>query len=221
MSHSSSESLRARPGRSSRPSRGPTKASRHSLIRVIGSALIVAVACGTVAIVPYFAFRDDFLVRLIGRTQTQPQISYKGQIADLQAQIDRMSQLNQERAEEIKSLLQRQVTLENVTSALAKSFSIQAQNHLPATGPIDSMAVVPPPEATSAIPHVESAKQAEQAIIGDDKKIIRPHRKQARAVRKQAQEAPAIPAGAVPLGKQFVRGFLQGPGEFSGAVPAA
>src|SRR5262249_55693361 len=155
---------------------------------------IVTVACGAVATVPYFAFRHDFLGRLIGRTQTQPQISYKGQIADLQARIDRMSQLNQERAEEIKSLLQRQVALENVTSGLAKTLSIQAQNRLSATGPIDSASVLPPLEATSAIPHVESAKQAEQAIISDDKKVIRPHRKQARAVRKQAQEAPTTAA---------------------------
>jgi len=190
MSHSSSESLRARPVRSSRPTRRPTQVSRHSRIRAIGSALIVTVACGAVATVPYFAFRNDFLGRLIGRTQTQAQISYEGQIAELRAQIDRMSQLNQERAEEIKSLMQRQVTLENVTSGLAKTLSIQPQDRLPATGPIDSAAVLPPIEATSAIPHVESAKQAEQAIISDDKKVIRPHRKQARVLRKQAQEAP-------------------------------
>lgn len=82
--------------------------------------------CGAVATVPYFAFHDDLFGRLIGRTKAQ--ISYEDQIADLRAQIVRLSRLNQERVEEIKSLLQRQVTLENATSGLAKDLSIQARN---------------------------------------------------------------------------------------------
>jgi TolA-binding protein len=194
MSHSSSESLRTRPGRSSRPPRGPTQPPRRSRIRAIGSALLVTVACSAVATVPYFVFRDDFFARVIGRTQAQAQISYEDQIADLRAQIDRMSQLNQARVEEIKSLLQRQVTLENVTSGLAKDLSIQARNGLPASGTIDSAPVLSPIETRSANPRVESAKQAEQAITSDDKKVSLPHRKQARVVRKRTQEAPTVAA---------------------------
>jgi hypothetical protein len=74
-----------------------------------------------------------------------------------------MSRRDQERAEEIKSLRQRQATLEQVTSGLAKDLliqAIQARNGLPAIG---STSVLSPIETTSAIPHVESAKQAEKA----------------------------------------------------------
>ena len=193
MSHSSSSvSLRSRPGRrSSRAPRGPTQ-PRRSRIRAIGSALLITVACGAVAAVPYFTFRDDFFVPLIGRqnhTEAQTQNSYEDQIADLRAQIDRMSRLNQERVEEIKSLLQRQAILENVTSGLAKDLSIQARNGLPTGGTIDLTPELSPIETTSAIP----AKQAEQAIPSD-KKGRRVPRKQARVVRKRTQEVPAVAA---------------------------
>jgi TolA-binding protein len=164
----------------------------------IMSALLVTVACGAVATGPYLAFRDDFFARLIDRqTQTQTQIGYyEDQIADLRAQIDRMSRLDQERVEEIKSLRQRQATLEQVTSGLAKDLLIQtmqARNSLPASGMIESTPVLSPIETTSAIPHVESAKQAEKAI-NSDKKARRPPRKQARVVHKRTQEAPSAAA---------------------------
>jgi hypothetical protein len=108
------------------------------------------------------AFRDDFFARPID-CQSQAQISYEDQIGDLRAQIDGMSRRDQERAEEIKSLRQQQATLEQVTSGLAKDLliqAIQARNGLPAIG---STSVLSPIETTSAIPHVESAKQAEKA----------------------------------------------------------
>jgi hypothetical protein len=82
------------------------------------------------------AFRDDFFARPID-CQSQAQISYEDQIGDLRAQIDAMSRRDQERAEEIKSLRQRQATLEQVTSGLAKDLliqAIQARNGLPAIG---------------------------------------------------------------------------------------
>src|SRR5262249_46329783 len=202
MSHSStSTSHRSRPGRSSRPPHGTTQPPRRS--RMLTSALLVTVACGAVAAAPYFAFRDDFFARLINRqtqtqtqTQTQAQIKYEDQIADLRAQSDRMSRLDQERGEEIKSLLRRQATLEQVTSGLAKDLLIQAiqvRNGLPASGAIDSAPVLSPIETTSAIPHVESAKQAEKAI-SSDKKVRRPVQKPARVVRKRTQAAPAVAA---------------------------
>jgi len=159
------------------------------------SALLVTFACGAVATGPYLAFRDDFFARLIDKTQTQTQIGYEDQIGDLRAQIDRMSRLDQERVEEIKSLRQRQVTLEQVTSGLAKDLLIQtmqARNSLPASGTIESTPVLSPIETTSAIPHVESAKQGEKAITSD-KKARRPIRKQVRVVHKRTQEAPTAP----------------------------
>ena len=180
--------------RSSRSPRG-TQQPRRSRMQGITSALLVIVACGAVATGPYLAFRDDFFARLIDR-QTQTKISYEDQIADLRAQIDRMSRLDQERVEEIKSLRQRQATLEQVTSGLAKDLLIQtmqAPNGLPASGTIESTPVLPPTETTSAIPHVESAKQAEKAI-NSDKKARGPLRKQAPVVRKRTQEAPTTAA---------------------------
>src|SRR4029453_11820393 len=111
----------------------PLKRSRMPAIRF---ALLVTAACGTMATGAYFAFSDDRLTRLIGQ-QTQTQISYDDQIADLRAQIDRISRLDQEQVEQqIKPLLQRQASLEQVTSGLAKDLAIQTRNSLPASGRI-------------------------------------------------------------------------------------
>ena len=90
----------------------------------IGSALLATVAFGALATAPYFAFRDDFLDRQI---RIQDQISYEDQIAKLRAQIDRMSQLDQERVEEIKSLAQRRATLEQIISGIAKDRLISSR----------------------------------------------------------------------------------------------
>jgi TolA-binding protein len=152
----------------------------------IMSALLVSVAFGALATAPYFAFRDDSLDRQI---RIQDQISYEDQIAKLRAQIDRMSQLDQERVEEIKSLAQKQATLEQIISGIAKDRLIQARNGLPASGTIDS--VPSPIETTSAIPHVGSAKP--EATTNDKKVRLYP-RKQAPVVRRQTQEAPTVAA---------------------------
>jgi len=138
------------------------------LIQAIGFALLVTVAFGALASVPYFALR------------------YEDQIADLRAQIDRMSKLDQERVKEIKSLVQRQATLEQVISRIAK-----ARNDLPASFYDRFEAGYPssPIETTSAIPHVGSA---EPEATTNDKKIRPPPRKQAPVVRRQTQEAPTV-----------------------------
>jgi hypothetical protein len=143
----------------------------------------------------YFAFGDDLFTRLIGH-QTQTQISYEDQIADLRAQIDRVGRLDQERVEQqIKPLLQRQATLEEVISGLAKELSIQARNSLPASGAIGTAPLLSPVETSSvpivATPHTESAKQADPAI----KKPRRPHRKYVRVKRKRMQEASTVAVG--------------------------
>src|SRR5262249_38894189 len=164
----------------------PPKRSRTA----IRFALLVTAACGTMATGAYFAFSDDRFTRLIGH-QTQTQISYEGQIADLRAQIDRINLLDQERVEQqIKPLLQRQASLEQVTSGLAKDLAIQARNSLPASGTIGTTPLLSPIETPSApivaTPHAESAKQADQAIIRDKKPH---HRKYVRIKRKRMQEA--------------------------------
>jgi TolA-binding protein len=160
-------------------------------MRAIRFSLLVTAACGTLATGTYFVFRDDLFTRLIGQ-QIQTQINYEDQIADLRAQIDRVSRLDQERVEQqIKPLLQRQATLEEVTSGLAKELSIQARNSLPpstiGTGPLLS-AVEAPSAAIAATSHAESAKQADQPTIRD-KKHRRPHRKYVRVKRKRMQES--------------------------------
>jgi hypothetical protein len=143
----------------------------------------------------YFAFSDDRFTRLIGH-QTQTQISYEEQIADLRAQIDRINLLDHERVEQqIKPLLQRQASLEQVTSGLAKDLAIQARNSLPASGTIGTTPLLSPIETPSApvvaTPHAASAKQADQAIR--DKK---PHRrKYVRIKRKRMQEASTVAVG--------------------------
>ena len=187
----------------------PPKRSRISAIRL--ALLATAVACGSIVAGAYFALRDDVFAGLVGR-QTETQISSEDQIADLRAQIDRFSRLDQERVEQldrisrldqerveqqIKPLLQRQATLEQVTSELAKNLSIQARYGLPASGAIESPPLLSPVEKPSApivaIP-AESAKQAKQAVIGH-KKAHRHHRKHARVVRKRTHKRPTIAAG--------------------------
>ena len=137
-------------------------------IQAIGFALLVTVAFGALASVPYFALR------------------YEDQIADLRAQIDRMSKLDQERVKEIKSLVQRQATLEQVISRIAK-----ARNDLPASFYDRFEAGYPssPIETTSAIPHVGSAKPE---ATTNDTKVRLPARKQAPVIRRQTQEAPTV-----------------------------
>jgi hypothetical protein len=190
----------------------PPKRSRTPAIRL--ALLATAVACGSIATGAYFAFRDDVFAGLVGR-QTETQISYEDQIADLRAQIDRVSRLDQERVEQldrvsrldqerveqqIKPLLQRQATLEQVTSGLAKELSIQARNSLPASGAIGTAPLLSPIETPLApivaTPNTESAKQADQAIIRD-KKPRRPHRKYVRVKRKRMQEASTVAGGRV------------------------
>ena len=167
-------------------------------MRSITSALLVTVAFAAVATAPYLVFRDDSFASLIDhqtQTQTQVQISYDDQIDDLRAQIARMSQLDQERVEEIKLLRQRQEALEQVTSGLAKDRLIHAtqiRNGLPNS--TETAPALLSAKTTSGIPNVETGKQAEKTTTGDNKKAHLPLRKQAPVVRKRTQEAPAVAA---------------------------
>jgi hypothetical protein len=161
--------------------------------------LATAVACGSIATGAYFAFRDDVFAGLVDG-QTEKQIAYKDQIADLRAQIDRIDRIDQQRVEQqLKTVLERQATLEQVTSGLAKDLSIQARNSLPASGTIGTAPLLSPIETPSApivaTPHTkqaDSAKQADQAIIRNKK----PHRrKYVRIKRKRMQEASTVAVG--------------------------
>src|SRR5579862_8043365 len=102
---------------------------------VVGTAVILglwSIATGT-----YFAFHDDVLTRLVGR-QAQMQFAYEDRIAELRAQVDRITSrqlLDQEQFEQkLKELLQRQATLEQRTDALsgdvATTGSIRPTRHV-------------------------------------------------------------------------------------------
>jgi len=92
---------------------------------VVGTLVIMAlwsVATGT-----YFAFHEDVLTRLIGR-QAEMQFAYEDRIAELRAQVDRITSrqlLDQEQFEQkLNTLLQRQATLEQRTNALGADLGI-------------------------------------------------------------------------------------------------
>jgi murein DD-endopeptidase MepM/ murein hydrolase activator NlpD len=86
----------------------------------VGSLIIMAgwsLATGT-----YFAFHDDVLTRLIVR-QKEQQFAYEDRIAELRAQVDRITSrqlLNQEQFDQkLEQIMRRQATLESRASMLA------------------------------------------------------------------------------------------------------
>jgi len=86
---------------------------------VVGTLVVMAV--WSIATGTYFAFSSDVLTRLIGR-QAEMQFAYEDRIAELRAQVDRITSrqlLDQEQFEQkLSALLQRQAALEQRTSAL-------------------------------------------------------------------------------------------------------
>jgi murein DD-endopeptidase MepM/ murein hydrolase activator NlpD len=86
---------------------------------VVGTLVIMAV--WTILTATYFAFREDVLTRLIAR-QAEMQFGYEDRIAELRAQVDRISSrqlLDQEQYEQrLEQILRRQATLESRTSVL-------------------------------------------------------------------------------------------------------
>lgn len=119
----------------------PAKASRHAQrktdytlghsgrqVRVgpvtfwvaVGSLVVMAgwsLATGT-----YFAFHDDVLTRLIAR-QKEQQFAYEDRIAELRAQVDRITSrqlLNQEQFDQkLEQIMRRQAVLENRATTLS------------------------------------------------------------------------------------------------------
>jgi len=87
---------------------------------VVGTLVIMGV--WSIATGTYFAFRDSVLTGLIGR-QASMQFAYEDRIAELRAQIDRITSrqlLDQEQFEQkVQALLRRQQLLEQRTAAIA------------------------------------------------------------------------------------------------------
>src|SRR3954452_697999 len=86
---------------------------------VVGAMVIMAV--WTVATATYFAFREDVLTRLIGR-QAEMQFAYEDRVAELRAQIDRITSrqlLDQEQFEgKLDQLVRKQAVLESRATTL-------------------------------------------------------------------------------------------------------
>ena len=109
---------------------------------VVGTLVVMAV--WSIATGTYFAFREDVLTRLIGR-QAEMQFAYEDRIAELRAQVDRITSrqlLDQEQFEQkLSALLQRQATLESRTAALGGDVNTTgslrpAHNPLPVERPV-------------------------------------------------------------------------------------
>jgi murein DD-endopeptidase MepM/ murein hydrolase activator NlpD len=90
----------------------------------VGTLIVMAVwSIGTGS---YFAFKEDVLTRLIGR-QAELQFAYEDRIAELRAQVDRVTSrqlLDQEQFEQkLDALLNRQAALEQRSAALGGDLS--------------------------------------------------------------------------------------------------
>lgn len=140
---------------------------------VVGTLVIMAlwsIATGT-----YFAFHEDVLTRLIAR-QAEMQTAYEDRIAELRAQIDRITSrqlLDQEQFEQkLDALLRRQAMLESRTNALG--------NNLLTTGSL------PRPRDSQA----ESTKSVRPSPISDTVIFRPPPDREARLL---SREPPASP----------------------------
>jgi len=141
---------------------------------VVGT--LVAMAVWSIGTGSYFAFTDAVLTRLIGR-QAEMQFAYEDRIAELRAQVDRITSrqlLDQEQFEQkLSTLMQRQTTLESRTSALSGD---------PATtGSIRPARIAPPVEAPAN-------KPVKPSQINDTVIFVAPPDREARL---QSRELPA------------------------------
>ena len=123
---------------------------------VVGTLVVMAI--WSIATGTYFAFREDVLTRLIGR-QAQLQFAYEDRIAELRAQVDRITSrqlLDQEQFEQkLKDLLQRQATLEQRTNALSGDVvttgSIRPTRHIVPPSPSSDIQLKPSPISDTVI----------------------------------------------------------------------
>ena len=125
---------------------------------VVGTLVVMAtwsIATGT-----YFAFREDVLTRLVGR-QAQMQFAYEDRIAELRAQIDRITSrqlLDQEQFEQkLSGLLQRQSILERRSTVLSEDVS--------ATGAISRASSKKTSKAAPAKPSPINESEADPATL--------------------------------------------------------
>jgi murein DD-endopeptidase MepM/ murein hydrolase activator NlpD len=144
-----------------------------------------SIATGT-----YFAFRENVLTRLIGR-QAEMQFAYEDRIAELRAQVDRVMSrqlLDQEQFEQkLNSLLQRQATLEQRTTALG--------GETLTTGTIKPSRVAPPGAAE---------RTPRPSPINDTVIFVAPPDREARLHSRE------LPAAATQIAERTTSGGLTG-----------
>ncbi|MBI2715831.1 MAG: M23 family metallopeptidase [Rhizobiales bacterium] len=157
---------------------------------VVGSLVIMGV--WSIATGTYFAFSNDVLTRLIGR-QAEMQFAYEDRIAELRAQIDRITSrqlLDQEQFEKkLSSLLQRQTTLEQRSSALGGDVAT--------TGSIKPTRMAPPVQ-------IPENKPVRPSPINDTVIFVAPPDREARL------ESRELPAGATRIADRANAGGLDG-----------
>jgi murein DD-endopeptidase MepM/ murein hydrolase activator NlpD len=123
---------------------------------VVGTLIIMA--GWTVITATYFAFRDDVLTRLITR-QAEMQFAYEDRIAEMRAQVDRVTSrqlLDQEQFEQkLDHILRRQAALESRAALLGSAAdptvtgSIRSHTRTPATPSKAGAATRPKPSPIS------------------------------------------------------------------------
>jgi murein DD-endopeptidase MepM/ murein hydrolase activator NlpD len=102
---------------------------------VLGTLAIMAL--WTITTATYFAFREDVLTRLLAR-QTEMQYGYEDRIAELRAQVDRISSrqlLDQDQYEQkLDQILRRQTALESRANTLSGLGDVTSSIRQPARG---------------------------------------------------------------------------------------
>ncbi len=135
---------------------------------VVGTLVIMA--AWTLTTATYFAFRDNVLTRLVSR-EAEMQFGYEDRIAELRAQIDRLSSrqlLDQEQYEQkLELLLRRQATLESRATALG------ALPDLTATGSIR-------PPARNGLVAPQRNAPLKPSPTGDATQFLRSHLREGR-----------------------------------------
>ena len=115
----------------------------------IGVGTVTLLGMWSAATATYFAFRDDVLTSLIAR-HAEMQFAYEDRIAELRAQVDRMSSrqlLDQEQVEhKLDQILRRQTTLEQRANTLSTLPDLSITGALRSSGRADR----PPRPATAA-----------------------------------------------------------------------
>jgi murein DD-endopeptidase MepM/ murein hydrolase activator NlpD len=146
---------------------------------VVGTLVVMGVwSIGTGT---YFAFRDDVLTRLIGR-QADMQFAYEDRVAELRAQVDRITSrqmLDQEQFDQkLQALTRRQATLEQRSAAITGDVAT--------TGSIKPARIAPP----------EARRPVKPQPISDTVIFTAPPDREARLQSREPQHSQTRLAGS-------------------------